>query len=337
MSISWYTPFGVPITTEAATSVSGGHISNTIAADCFKSKIRALGQQEYVTNMAAWTSEISSFKKFATSLQKDVKWHDKGSITQVGSRSGSIVYGSIWGSFVYNPDVVREQFTGLVIQEVLSFNHFDNPRMTRVFQNHLQPKYNHCQHTTDVWSAPHGLSGSYLCVTAHWSEPETWQMMKHVTAFEDFPVPHTGVALFKMLKKNIDEFASFDVLGFWKAKESMFPVLSRMVQDILSIQATSVASEFAFSSGRMLSFRRTRLTPTSLEMCMCLKDHLDATDRIQHTSNLKNSLDFEVEILDEEVLASEAISLFDEEIALDEAASEARSNRSGEEYEITSD
>ncbi|GKB23093.1 hypothetical protein Tco_0862494 [Tanacetum coccineum] len=73
----------------------------------------------------------------------------------------------------------------------------------------------------------------------------------------------------------------------------------------------------------------TKLTPASLEMCMCLKDHLDATDRIQHTSNLENSLDFEEEILEEEVLENEAIALSDEEIALDEAASEARSNESG--------
>ncbi|GJW88251.1 zinc finger BED domain-containing protein RICESLEEPER 2-like protein [Tanacetum coccineum] len=64
-----------------------------------------------------------------------------------------------------------------------------------------------------------------------------------------------------------DEFASFDVLGFWKAKESMFPVLSRMAQDILK---------------------------------------------------------FKEEILDVEVLVNEAISLSDEEIALDEAASEVR-------------
>ncbi|GJY55650.1 probable protein phosphatase 2C 15 [Tanacetum coccineum] len=48
------------------------------------------------------------------------------------------------------------------------------------------------------------------------------------------------------------------------------------------------------------------------------------TDRIQHTSNLENCLDFEEEIFDEEELANEAISLIDEEIALDEAASEAR-------------
>ncbi|GKG34880.1 zinc finger BED domain-containing protein RICESLEEPER 2, partial [Tanacetum coccineum] len=93
---------------------------------------------------------------------------------------------------------------------------------------------------------------------------------------------------------DLDEFASYDVLGFWKAKESQFPVLSRMARDILSVQATSVASESAFStSGRVLSIRRTRLTLASLEICMCLKDHLDATNRIQHASNLENSIDFE--------------------------------------------
>ncbi|GJY12837.1 zinc finger BED domain-containing protein RICESLEEPER 2 [Tanacetum coccineum] len=116
------------------------------------------------------------------------------------------------------------------------------------------------------------------------------------------------------------------VLGFWKASESTFPILSRMALDILSVQGTLVASESAFlTSGRVLSIRRTRLISASLEMCMCLKDHLDVTDRIQHTSNLENTLDFEEEILDEEVLENEAIALFDVEIALDEAASEARS------------
>ncbi|GKF14884.1 zinc finger BED domain-containing protein RICESLEEPER 2, partial [Tanacetum coccineum] len=114
------------------------------------------------------------------------------------------------------------------------------------------------------------------------------------------------------------EFAGFDVLDFWKAKESMFPVLSRMAMDLISVQATSVASESVFStSGMVLLIRRTRLTPTSLEMCMCLKDHLDATERIQHTSNLENALDFEEEILDEEVHENEAMPLFDGEIALD--------------------
>ncbi|GKC70887.1 zinc finger BED domain-containing protein RICESLEEPER 2-like protein [Tanacetum coccineum] len=48
------------------------------------------------------------------------------------------------------------------------------------------------------------------------------------------------------------DFASFYVLGFWKEKETMFPVLSRIAMVIISVQASSVASESAFStSGRV--------------------------------------------------------------------------------------
>ncbi|GKB73359.1 zinc finger BED domain-containing protein RICESLEEPER 2 [Tanacetum coccineum] len=119
----------------------------------------------------------------------------------------------------------------------------------------------------------------------------------------------------------------------------MFPVLSQMTMDLISVQAISVSFESAFSTNeRVLSIRRTRLTPASLEMCMCLKDHMDATERIQHTSNLENALDFEEEILDEEVQENEVEPLSDEEIALDQAASEARSNGSGsegEEFDMT--
>nr|GEW79646.1 zinc finger BED domain-containing protein RICESLEEPER 3 [Tanacetum cinerariifolium] len=119
------------------------------------------------------------------------------------------------------------------------------------------------------------------------------------------------------------EFETFDVLGFWKAKETMFPVLSCMAMDILSVQATSVASESTFSiSGRVLSIRRTRFTPASLEMCRCLKDHLDAQERKQDKYTLETPVDFEEEILDAQVQANEAIPLSDEEIALDAASSE---------------
>ncbi|GJU91017.1 zinc finger BED domain-containing protein RICESLEEPER 2 [Tanacetum coccineum] len=139
------------------------------------------------------------------------------------------------------------------------------------------------------------------------------------------------VSLFHRLKDQSNkQFAGLDVLGFQKAKESMFPILSRMARDMLNVQATSVAFESAFStSGRVLSIRRTRLTPASLEMCMCLKDHLDAQGRIQNTSSLEHSLDFEEDILEEEVQDNKAIPLLDEEITLDEAASEAMSNGSG--------
>ncbi|GKA99184.1 zinc finger BED domain-containing protein RICESLEEPER 2 [Tanacetum coccineum] len=126
------------------------------------------------------------------------------------------------------------------------------------------------------------------------------------------------------------QFAAFDLLGFWKAKESMFPILSRMAMDIISVQATSVASESAFStSGRVLSIRRTRLTPASLEMCMCLNDHLDAQECKQDKSGLENPIDFEEEILDAEVQQNEAIPLSEEEIALDVASSEGTMSGSG--------
>ncbi|GJY31365.1 hypothetical protein Tco_0414860 [Tanacetum coccineum] len=128
--------------------------------------------------------------------------------------------------FMYNPDYLREQFAGLVIQRGLPFNHFDNEQTTRVFQNTMQPRYTHVSRstlkrdamklwvaakqatidgfanlntmvnlTTDIWSAPHNLPGSYMCVTAHWIEPSSWQMMKRVISFEEFFAEHTRAAL----------------------------------------------------------------------------------------------------------------------------------------------
>nr|GFA88136.1 zinc finger BED domain-containing protein RICESLEEPER 2-like [Tanacetum cinerariifolium] len=93
------------------------------------------------------------------------------------------------------------------------------------------------------------------------------------------------------------EFATFDVLGFWKEKETTFPVLSRMSIDLISVQASSV------------------------EMCMCLKDHLDVKKRKQDKCPLETPLDFEEDVFDDEVQQNKAIPLFDEEIALDANAS----------------
>ncbi|GKD96701.1 zinc finger BED domain-containing protein RICESLEEPER 3, partial [Tanacetum coccineum] len=78
----------------------------------------------------------------------------------------------------------------------------------------------------------------------------------------------------------------------------MFLVLSRMAMDILSVQATSVASESAFST-----------------------NYLDAQERKQDKSTLETPVDFEDEILNAGVQENEAIPLSDE-IALDAASSE---------------
>nr|GEU54700.1 zinc finger BED domain-containing protein RICESLEEPER 2 [Tanacetum cinerariifolium] len=126
------------------------------------------------------------------------------------------------------------------------------------------------------------------------------------------------VTLFNVITIKQEEFESFDILSWWKGRQSQIFVLSTMARDLLSVQASTVASESAFSlSVRVLSIRRKRLTPSFLEMCICLKVHLDAQERIQHTSKLEGDC-FKVE---EQLLEVEVeFSLLDEEIALDEQA-----------------
>ena len=129
-----------------------------------------------------------------------------------------------------------------------------------------------------------------------------------------------------------EEFTKVDILAGWKGRHSQFLVLATMARDLLSVQASMVALESVFStSGRVLSIRRTGLTPASLEMCICLKDHLDAAERIQNISSLEDGLEYEIQLHDVEVEEGLTISLFEEEIAQDEATSESRSSEAEEE------
>ncbi|PWA85552.1 hypothetical protein CTI12_AA148520 [Artemisia annua] len=99
-----------------------------------------------------------------------------------------------------------------------------------------------------------------------------------------------------------------------------------MARDLLSVQASTVASESGFStSGRVLSVRRTRLTPLSLEMCICLKDYLDGNECIQDVSILEEPMDYEKQLQEIRVEEGYAINLTEEEVAYDEEASAARS------------
>ncbi|GJZ44834.1 zinc finger BED domain-containing protein RICESLEEPER 2-like protein [Tanacetum coccineum] len=157
-------------------------------------------------------------------------------------------------------------------------------------------------------------------------------MMKRTIAFEDFPVPHTGVALFKMMRKVFIKI-HLEEKGFSITLDNA----SNNTKAIGRLQLKySPPMDDIFYHSRCVAHIINLVVQAGLAV-LPIDDHLDATDRIQHTSNLENSLDFEETILDEEVLANEAISLSDEEIALDKAANEARSNEFGDEIEITSD
>ena len=139
--------------------------------------------------------------------------------------------------FIFDNDAVRLDFTKFVIQQALPFNHFDNVKLTDIIKRRLQPRYQHVSRTTlrsdaftlwetakndiingfrnykygvslttDTWTAPHGTANSYLAVTAHWFNPESWLLMKRTIAFKLFGYPHTGSNLRKILQDTLIEY-----------------------------------------------------------------------------------------------------------------------------------
>ncbi|GKE82241.1 hypothetical protein Tco_1552241 [Tanacetum coccineum] len=64
-------------------------------------------------------------------------------------------------------------------------------------------------------------------------------------------------------------------------------------------------SQQASISGRIISERRSRLTPESVEVCICLKDYLDGVHRVQHETSLEGPILEDVE----ETIAREEVEL----------------------------
>ena len=69
--------------------------------------------------------------------------------------------------------------------------------------------------------------------------------------------------------------SDFDILSWWKANSTKYPILQTIARDILVIAISTVASESAFSiSDRFISSHRSRLHPKTLEAMMCAQDWL---------------------------------------------------------------
>ena len=63
-----------------------------------------------------------------------------------------------------------------------------------------------------------------------------------------------------------------DPLLWWHAQKNVYPILSLMARDFLSVQATSIASEQAFSiAGQVITSQRNRLDPNSARASLCLR------------------------------------------------------------------
>lgn len=134
----------------------------------------------------------------------------------------------------YNDQLCREMATKMVIQCGLPFSILDNPIVTEWIQTTLQPKYTQVTRMTlkryalkmwgiakkemqdyflnfdgkvsftcDLWQVPYGSSDSYICITCHWIDMPSWQMMKQTICFETFGFPHDGSHLFSITMKHL--------------------------------------------------------------------------------------------------------------------------------------
>ncbi|GJZ17261.1 zinc finger BED domain-containing protein RICESLEEPER 2, partial [Tanacetum coccineum] len=161
-------------------------------------------------------------------------------LASMNPEAGQTTMGRDGQVFMYNPDYLREQFAGLVIQRGLPFNHFDNEQTTRVFQN-TNAISAHTIHQTQSTTAEGSSSQK--------SRDPLSRMVHGLTQHKQKKAGHNVSEYEQYIKTDFvrglqpKDYESYDVLGFWKTKENQFPVLSRMALDILSVQASSVASE----------------------------------------------------------------------------------------------
>ena len=76
----------------------------------------------------------------------------------------------------------------------------------------------------------------------------------------------------------------FEALAWWKANNLKYQVLFKMVQDILAVHMSSVASESAFSvGGRVIEPHRATLSPKIVEMLLCVEVKKKSTIVISDT------------------------------------------------------
>ncbi|KAJ4717581.1 Zinc finger BED domain-containing protein RICESLEEPER [Melia azedarach] len=86
----------------------------------------------------------------------------------------------------------------------------------------------------------------------------------------------------------LPDHESFDILGWWKANQYKYALLSKIARDILVILVSTVASESTFSAaGRVVSLHRNRLHPNTVEALMCTQSWLRNDKRLILTS-IKN-------------------------------------------------
>nr|GEX92874.1 hypothetical protein [Tanacetum cinerariifolium] len=139
----------------------------------------------------------------------------------------------------------------------------------------------------------------------------------------------------------IEKIDTYDNLADPFTKALAFPKHSELTRNIRMLPASSFMNKAFFNgeflcwtalvdyiklkglgvgvNGKVISPRRTKLTPTSVEVCNCLKDHLDSVEQIQHVSPLEGELEqVEEHIHTEEISINMADHIDEEEDTIDE-------------------
>nr|KAJ0224968.1 hypothetical protein LSAT_V11C100025810 [Lactuca sativa] len=78
-----------------------------------------------------------------------------------------------------------------------------------------------------------------------------------------------------LAEKSLPNEEGFDILIWWKCNGSKFPILQKIIRDILAIPISTVALESAFSmSGNKVTKQRNRLKPETVGALMCSQSWL---------------------------------------------------------------
>ncbi|KAA0058495.1 zinc finger BED domain-containing protein RICESLEEPER 1-like [Cucumis melo var. makuwa] len=71
--------------------------------------------------------------------------------------------------------------------------------------------------------------------------------------------------------KDVVDKDEFDIMYWWKMNGYKYPILSKIVRDVLAVPISIVAFESAFSTGgRIIDSFRSSLTPRTVETLICM-------------------------------------------------------------------
>ncbi|KAK3042276.1 hypothetical protein RJ639_001871 [Escallonia herrerae] len=127
-------------------------------------------------------------------------------------------------------------------------------------------RLNHALHCSTVTKESSAMGGSSSTTSTYKAKGKT-EYDLYVRSMENvMPVKfdletylEEGVYIYE-----VNSESQFDLIGWWKANNLKYKILSKMAVDMLSIPITTVASEAAFSTGGMVKepYRASLLTKT---------------------------------------------------------------------------